>query len=149
WWFPRSLSGPTTGSVRVGGGIATKDLKISGRLSGTDWEYAGERFQTVAMTGGYDRGRYYVSDFRALKRRGTMSGRISHGPSTEFDWELKTQDFTVSDIDHVARLDVPIRGRMAISSSGKGKEGAISSLTEASLTELAVRGVPMPASTMT
>src|SRR6185295_8671379 len=37
----------------------------------------------------------------------------------------------------------------AISSSGKGKDGAISSLTEASLTELAVRGVPMPASTMT
>jgi hypothetical protein len=146
WWFPRTLAGETTGRVRVGGGIQMDRLEVAAALSGPNWEYVGEKFRTVAFRGGYDKGRYHVESLRAVKHTGKVSGRISYAADRTLDWELATEDFALTDLDHVARLDIPIRGELGVRSAGRGREGAIESETQVSLRGVSVRGVGMPPS---
>jgi autotransporter translocation and assembly factor TamB len=148
WWFPQSLSGPFTGDLDIGGGIDLKELQILGRLNGSSWDFLGERFSKVTMLGGYNKGKYYVSDFKATKRTGRIAARIEYDDSN-FDWDLHTSQFTVSDLDHVAQLDVPIRGKIQIDSTGQGKAGNIQSSSRALLSDLLVRGTAMPPSQLT
>lgn len=148
WWFPKGLSGPVAGEIQVAGGLNLKKLEILGRLNGRYWENWGERIENVSATGGFDKGRYQVSDFKAAKHGGKISGRISYDTegSGEFDWDLKTENLKISDIDRVARLDVPIRGRLSVASTGKGKGESIRSRTQFSATEVSVRGGGLPPS---
>lgn len=148
WWFPQSLSGPFTGDIDINGGIDFKEMQILGRLNGTSWDFLGERFSKVSMLGGYNKGKYYVSDFKATKRNGRIAARIEYDDSN-IDWDLHTSQFTVSDLDHVAQLDVPIRGKIQIDSTGQGKSGNIQSSSRALLTDLSVRGTSMPPSQLT
>jgi autotransporter translocation and assembly factor TamB len=148
WWFPQSLSGPFTGELDIDGGIDLKELQILGRLNGNSWDLLGERFAKVTMLGGYNRGKYYVSDFKATKHNGRIAARIEYDDDN-FDWDLHTSQFTVSDLDHIAQLDVPIRGKIQIDSTGQGKLGNIQSNSRALLNDLLVRGVPMPPSQLT
>jgi hypothetical protein len=148
WWFPQSLSGPFVGSLDISGGIDLKELRVLGRLTGNAWDLLGERFSKVTLLGGYDRGKYVLSDFRATKRNGQLNGRIAYQDSY-FDWDFHTSQFTVSDLDHIAQLDVPIRGKIQIDSSGQGKLDSVQSNTRALLTDLSVRGVAMPPSQLT
>lgn len=146
WWFPQSITGPFTGSLNVSGGLDLKELKVSGKLNGDSWDYLGERFDKSTLAGGYDRGKYYISNFNATKRIGHMNGRISFDDTGLFDWDFHTQQMTVSDLDHVAQLDVPIRGRISVDSTGKGRLGALVSETQMSVTDLLVHGAAMPSS---
>lgn len=150
WWFPSTLHGGVTGEVKVSGGISMDRMEILGRLSGRGWEYLGERFDAVHVTGGYDKGRYHVSDFRATKHGGKLSGRISavttSPDSTFFDWDFHTQLLSLSDLDRIAQLDVPIRGKLSVDSVGKGRTGSISSSSQVLLSDISVRGIPMPPS---
>ena len=66
-----------------------------------------------------------VTGGAAVKRTGRVFGRISFDPDRVIDWGIHTEGFTVADIDQVAQLDVPMRGKLVIESSGRGKEGAI------------------------
>lgn len=147
WWYPRKLNGPIMGEVQVFGGIQMDRLEVLARVSGKSWEYFGERLDTVQLTGGFEKGRYHLSDFRAKKYKGRLNGRISFDSKQEiFDWDLHTLDFALSDLDHVARLDVPVRGKLQIDSSGKGKSSAIKSNIDISISDVVVRGAPMPPS---
>ncbi|MCM2276748.1 MAG: translocation/assembly module TamB domain-containing protein [Oligoflexia bacterium] len=146
WWFPRSLNGAMRGDLRVFGGLDMKELQVQGGIEGSSWEYLGERFAQVALSGGYDKGRYHLGDFRATKSTGKLEGKISYDDSDRIEWELRTQGLAVSDIDHVGRLDVPIRGKLVIDSKGSGRLGQIRSSTQISGTEVAVRGGAMPPS---
>ncbi len=141
WWFPSSLAGEMRGEVRVHGGLGLDALIVDGALEGSGWDYLGERISTVSLKGGYDRGRYHVSSFRAVKRNGALEGAISYGADRVFDWSFKTENLELSEIDYVARLDVPVRGRLSVLSSGRGREGSIDSNSSFDLTDFAVRGV--------
>ena len=143
WWFPHQLNGPVHGDIKISGGIAFSQLKVVSRLNGKNWEFLGERFRQVSLRGGYDGGGYFVSDAQILKRTGKMAGKIAYSADGKLDWDFKSEDFTVGDIDHIAKLDVPIRGLVNFQSSGSGTEGLIKSLTEAQLKDLSVRGVRM------
>jgi hypothetical protein len=160
WWFPATLAGPMSGTIDISGGLKMSELRVEANVSGSSWNYEGERFSKVTAIGGYDRGKYLLSDFRLSKRAGHMSGRISYRGNAEpsdpnaektgyFDWDVHTQQMTIGDIDHVARLDVPIRGRISIDSSGKGVTGAIVAQTQVEIADVSVRGVPMPPSQLT
>ncbi len=143
WWYPTSLAGEMSGAVNVSGGISLDKLVVKGTLSGPGWELMGERFGRVQLSGGYDRGRYALDSFVASKPTGQVSGRISYSGEGVLDWQAQTEGFLVSDFDHVARLDVPIRGELRVSSKGQGKFGAIESQTQVALWDTAVRGVPL------
>ncbi|MDR3608014.1 MAG: translocation/assembly module TamB domain-containing protein [Oligoflexia bacterium] len=145
-WFPFSLSGPMSGSVNVSGGLKISELRAIAKVSGTDWDYLGERFSKVELTGGLDRGTYLLSSFSAVKRTGRISGRISVTDDGLFDWDIHSQQLTFNDLDHIVRLDVPMRGTLKLDSSGKGKEGVIRSQTQMSVTDVSVRGASMPSS---
>ena len=149
WWYPRTMNGPVSGSVRVTGGLSTKDLIVLAKLSGSHWEYLGERFQQVSLSGGYDRGKFEILDLKAMKRLGTVSGHIWVDAQDRFDWEFEGHALTLSDLDHIASLDVPIRGRIAAKSAGSGALGRISSETEISLTDAAIHGSGLPPSQLT
>lgn len=146
WWFPRSLSGEVSGEIQVFGGISMKRLEVLARMSGEGWQYLGERFDKVSIVGGYERGRYHLSDFRATKHAGRIHGHLSFDADERFDWELHSQQFTFSDLDRVAQLDVPIRGKLSLDSVGKGKAGEIRSNTQVLVNEVSVRGVALPPS---
>ena len=146
WWYPRSLNGTFRGDIRVSGGLALSELKVLAQINGSEWEYLGERFKNVSATGGYDRGTYFLGDMRGTKRSGQLIGKISYSADRKFDWELQTDDFSVTDLNHFAQLDVPVRGRLQVSSSGHGIEGAIDSETLITLTDFSVRGESMPPS---
>jgi hypothetical protein len=145
-WFPQKLMGPMSGEVDITGGISLSKLQIIANVSGSNWDYWGERFKSVQLVGGYDRGKYHVSDFVGVKRNGKVFGNISFDSERKIDWDLSTQDFTLSDLDHIALLDVPIRAKLIVQSSGAGKEGSVTSSTQVDLSSFTVRGVNMPSS---
>lgn len=142
-WFPHALRGSVTGDIHVSGGLGLNRLQVLSQINGTNWEYAGERFKTVHLEGGYDSGKYLISVFRATKHFGKILGHIASDPEQGLTWRFHTQDFSMADLDHIAPLDVPMRGRIDFQSNGKGKIGNLSSLTELDLSALTVRGVPM------
>lgn len=146
WWFPKRLTGSTQGQIQVRGGISLDSLMVTGKLIGSEWEYFGERFKEVSLSGGYDKGKYFVDAAQALKRNGKLTAQISYSKDTKIDWNFATENISVSDIDHLARLDVPIRGNIGIASSGSGKTGAVESSTSVRVSDVVVRGVPFPAS---
>ncbi|OFZ18400.1 MAG: hypothetical protein A2X94_15010 [Bdellovibrionales bacterium GWB1_55_8] len=145
-WFPKALRGSVKGAVKVTGGTRMDQLKVDARIDGTDWDFHGESFRQVRGTGGYDRGTFHLTDFEALKKSGTLAGSISFDRDQRFDWNIRTENLNVLDLDHFARLDVPIRGKISLTSEGNGTLGKLRSDTRASVSGFSVRGVPMPAS---
>jgi len=143
WWFPNSLIGAFTGTINVTGGLGIDKLKVLAKTTGADWEYMGERFKNLSLTGGYKEGTYYLGDFMASKRSGKVFGRISYDPFRKLDWDVRTEQLVLTDLDFFARLDVPMRGKITISSSGRGVFGTIISENFFSLTDFSVRGTPL------
>ncbi len=149
WWYPRDLVGATYGDVHVSGGLGLDKLTVTAQLSGSDWEYLGERFSSVSLQGGYDKGKYEVADFKALKRTGRLYGRISLDAARNFDWGFHSENLIIGDSDHFAQLDVPMKGAISIESSGQGPEGSIKSSSQFNVTDFVVRGRAMPPSHLT
>ncbi len=147
-WFPRSLNGDVRGKVSIGGEVNLSGLKVAADLAGERWEYLGERVRNLSLKGGYDRGKYYLADVQAIKRSGGFSGRISFDANRKFDWAFQTDAFQVSDLDHVSRLDIPLRGKLSVTSTGSGAEH-VTSNTSIVASEVALRGRPMPSSELT
>lgn len=150
WWFPSSLSGEIQGEIDVTGGLRMSQLKVLGRLRGTEWDFYGEKFRTVTLSGGYDRGKYFVDEARATKYRGGLSGRISYGEAEGMDWSFQTEGLSLTDLDHIASLDVPIRGALSVQSAGatagQGQNRHVRSTSRFALKDLVVRGAPVPPS---
>lgn len=140
WWYPRSLTGFLSGSGRVTGGISLNEMEISTFFNGSNWEYLGERIRNISLKGGYDRGKYFLSDFHGVKQLGRFSGKISYDAEQRFFWEFNTNGMQVTDFDHLARLDVPFRGDLQVDSQGSGKEFNLISSSRFTLSNLSVRG---------
>jgi hypothetical protein len=147
-WFPRSLNGPMSGSIHVFGGLRLSQLKVFGTVNGKNWEYLGERFRSVDFKCGYDQGSYFLNELRAVKHLGKIIGKVGMDPSRNLDWELHTESFGLSDIDHFGQLDVPVKGAVNLTSSGKGKELTLTSTTNLTIDNLAIRGQGLPSSQM-
>ncbi len=147
WWFPRAISGKMSATAQFRGGLKLNDMKIRGEIQGTDWEYFGERFQSARLVGGFDRGKYSITEISAKKRIGTLRGELSFDSiSSKVDWSVKTQDFRLDDFDRVALLDIPLRGRFDLQSRGSGKGAEVESDTQIRLEDLTLRGAAMPPS---
>ncbi|MBC7691097.1 MAG: translocation/assembly module TamB domain-containing protein [Methylotenera sp.] len=145
-WLPRTLNGDMVGKVKISGGLSLDQLSVLAQVQGKNWDYLGEKFKAVNLSGGYEKGKYLVNSFTALKRTGLLSGRISYDEKAILDWDLKSENFSLSDLDHIARLDVPIRGQIQINSKGRGPDGGIESVSTFGLTDLVVRGNTSPSS---
>lgn len=147
WWFPHTVAGAVDGDITVSGGVDLKELQVKAVLNGKNWDFLGERIDRVTLSGGYDQGLYYLQDIHALKHNGKISGRISFLESQKkFDWEFQTQQLTVTDFDRLAQLDVPIRGKIMMKSVGNGRQDRLESETQVALTDVSVRGSPLPPS---
>ncbi len=140
WWFPRTLSGQTTGKIKVSGETDLKHLKVTGKFQGTGWDYYGEKFSEVLVSGGFNSGSYFVDQFHAVKRQGALDGVISLSAQNNLAWKLSTKNLIITDFDHLARLDIPLRGDLAVSSEGSGPLETVTSKTRVQLTRTAVRG---------
>ena len=139
-WFPRGISGGMNGKMRVYGGISLAAMMVDASIDGTRWEYFGERFSKVSLRGGYDKGKYFVSDFAGVKRQGRIHGAVSYDAKSNYDWKIMTDNFSLSDLDRIASLDIPLRGSLSATSQGKGPEGQVDSKTDLRLTNLVLRG---------
>jgi hypothetical protein len=140
WWFPREVTGEISGRMRVYGGISLSQMRVDASIDGTRWEYFGERFAKISLRGGYDKGKYFISNFDGTKRQGRIHGAISFDAKSNYDWKLETENFSLSDIDHIASLDIPLRGSISATSQGKGPDGQVESKTDLRLTNLVLRG---------
>ena len=149
WWFPQTLAGNFSGTVLVGGGVSEKGMQLAAKINGKDWQFYGEHFKTVNFLAGFDRGKYYLNDARITKRLGRIAGQVSYDQNDFLSWAFQSQDFTIGDLDHLARLDVPLRGRLDLQSAGSGNTGHINSSTLGQLGDLVVRGVGLPSSQLT
>jgi hypothetical protein len=143
WWFPRSVTGPMRGSMRVHGGISLSKMVIDASLDGERWEYFGERFSRVSLRGGYDQGKYYLSSFEGVKRQGRIFGSVSYDAKANYDWKIDSEAFSLSDVDRIASLDIPLRGALMATSRGKGPQGMVESKTELRMSDLVLRGARM------
>lgn len=146
WWFPQSLTGNLTSDIQVRGGLNLEQLEVSSNISGTNWDFYGEKFKEVEGRIGYDRGKYYLERVRAKKYIGELQGDISVDSRENVVWNLRTIYMGLSDFDHIASLDVPIRGRISLKSSGEGRLGRVLSDTSFLLDQLVIHGVPFPPS---
>ena len=143
------MDGETSGTIKIFGGLDLTKLQVLADMKGTGWDYLSEKFKSVNLVGGYDKGKYYLQSFRTLKHLGGFFGHISFDADKRFDWELKSENLSVMDLDHVAHLDVPFRGKLVVTSFGNGKVGSLESVTKASLTDFVVRGANYPSSEAT
>lgn len=146
WWFPSSLTGPFSGTIDVGGAPSLDRLKVTGDLISPSWDFMDESFKGVSVKGGFDSGKYFIEKASASKRTGHIEGAISFQEKSGLDWKLETSGLSVRDLDHVARVDIPIQGDLEINSSGSGHLGDIRSSTKAKIRNLTVRGVSIPLS---
>ncbi len=142
-WFPQGVTGAMSGRMRVFGGISLDEMQVEAAIDGVRWEYYGERFSKVRLEGGYDRGRFYLSNFDGVKRQGRVFGAVSVDAAGRYEWKLSTENFTLSDLDRIASLDIPLRGALNGTSQGKGPTGAVESKTDIRLTNLVLRGKRM------
>lgn len=149
WWFPQTLTGNMKGEMKLTGGIGLDRMVVDASMSGDSWEYYGERFRNVSLRGGYDRGKYFISDFQGQKRNGKLSASISYDTKEVIDWKIAGENLTLLDFDHLARLDVPIRGKITGQSQGKGPPGAVESNTIVKLDEVVIRGQRQESSSLT
>lgn len=129
WWFPRTLSGQVRGAIEVRGKLALDQLSALGTIESSQLDWVEERFQSVRLKGGFDRGDYRIDEFRARKNDGMLNGSILLKSNYELQWRFRSSGLQLSDFDHIGRLDFPVRGKMQIQSDGSGKLGAIDSNT--------------------
>ncbi|MEO7163282.1 MAG: translocation/assembly module TamB domain-containing protein, partial [Bdellovibrionia bacterium] len=148
WWFPHLLNGPFSGSMKITGGLSLDQVHILAELNGTNWEQWGERFKSVYLLGGFDRGKYYLKDLQALKRLGYLAGNISYEANKKFTWNLESEDFSVNDLDYLTKLNVPIRGTLKLKTTGEGIGANIRSNSLIELKDFKVRGVSMAPSSL-
>jgi hypothetical protein len=122
-------------------------MEVLADLKGRDWLFYSEKLRNVSIKGGYRRGTYFIDRADLVKDEGRILGSISYDePTHKIDWDLETSGMTLADVDHLARLDVPLKGNLSINSRGRGKIGAVESTTQASLSKVTVRGVAYPPS---
>ena len=145
-WFPHSLNGPFEGALQVRGGLSFPKLVVTSEMEGKDWELYGEKFRTVHLVGGYDRGTYLIEDFKSVKSTGEIRAKLSFDEGGKIEWKLDTQHLTISDFDYLAQSDIPLRGDMTLHSEGKGLMGQVESSTDWSLNRFSIRGSQMPSS---
>lgn len=146
-WFPESLTGEFTSTIRVAGDLDFDRLSATGIIQGHDWDFQGERLSEVNFRGGYDRGKYFIESGKAIKGKGRIFADISFDSKPEVvAWSLRTESLGINDFDHVARSDVPIRGEIQVASSGSGRVSAIKSQTRFELDRLNIRAVGYPRS---
>ncbi|MBL7715022.1 MAG: translocation/assembly module TamB domain-containing protein [Bdellovibrionales bacterium] len=156
-WLPRSMTGDLTGSVRIGGTLDLDGMEIEADVDGQNWDYLGERFKSVRFQGGYTRGAYWINGFDAVKKQGHVRGKIRYeDKDRKISWNLESQGLGLAEFDLIGGLDLPLRGSIEVSSSGKGNltdenysGGKIESQSHFELNDLRVRGAPMPASRLT
>ncbi|MEN9723707.1 MAG: hypothetical protein RJB38_1693 [Pseudomonadota bacterium] len=147
-WFPDSLRGRAQVEGRVQGGLGLDALRVEAQLQGSDWVYFGERFRSVRLGGGYDRGTYHFDGIDLKKRSGGAQGDVSFAPGGKFQWKLQTQGFSLRDFDWLLRLNIPIRGDLQVVSEGSGSMDALESSTVLSLTRTSIRSQSFPASVL-
>lgn len=140
-WYPGSLKGEVHGKVDIGGKVDLPKMSIAAHLEGSDWNWMGERSRRVRMNLGYDRGLYYARDISILKSGGAIKGRVSFQSATdEMEWDLRTEGFSLNDIDFIDRLQIPARSRIEIQSAGGGKTGQLKSTTLARGYDTEIKG---------
>jgi translocation and assembly module TamB len=147
-WFPQSLKGRLQATGRITGGVSLEQMKVETKIDGSDWSFFGERFRSVQFTGGYDQGGYFIKELDARKRSGAILGAISFDSRSRFDWNLKTQGFSLRDLDWMLRLGIPIRGDVQLSSEGSGTLTSLESTTQISLTRTVIRSRNYPQSSL-
>lgn len=129
WWFPRTMSGQVRGAIEVRGKLSLDQLSALGTIDSSQLDWLEERFQSVRLKGGFDRGDYRIEEFRARKNDGVLNGGITLTSKGDLSWRFRSSGLQLSDFDHVGRLDFPVRGKVQIQSDGSGKLGAIESNT--------------------
>ncbi len=147
-WFPQSLKGRIQATGRITGGLSLEQMKVETKIDGSDWSFFGERFRSVRFTGGYDQGGYFIKELDARKRSGAILGTVSFDSRSRFDWNLRTQGFSLRDLDWMLRLGIPIRGDVQLSSEGSGTLNSLESTTQISLTRTVIRSRNYPQSSL-
>lgn len=139
-WFPRSIVGLVEGDIRIQGGVDTDSLQVLTQLKGRDWDYLGEKFSIVQMSGGYDKGRFLIEELYARKAQGVLRASLELSKNQQLEWDLQSEDFQLRDIDLIARQDVPLEGGILLRSSGSGPMSHIQSRTEIEIRNFVVKG---------
>jgi hypothetical protein len=145
-WFPSSLNGPFEGSLKVMGGLSFPKLVVSSEIEGRDWEFYGEKFRKIHLVGGYDRGTYQIENLAAIKATGAIQAKLSFDESSRIQWKVDAKNLAITDFDHLAQSDIPLRGDLSISSEGRGRIDQVESASELDLSRFSIRGVQMPPS---
>ncbi|MBI3535879.1 MAG: hypothetical protein HY072_10395, partial [Deltaproteobacteria bacterium] len=143
-WFPKKLIGKLKGSADIYGGLDLSQLEVLSQIEGEQWEYAGEKFKTVFLTGGFDKGTYYIKRVQAIKHHSLISGSISIDSEKYLKWGFNSSSIDLNEWDHIARLDIPLRGRVELFTFGEGVLGLVQSTTKFSFPEIYLRGSKLP-----
>jgi translocation and assembly module TamB len=148
-WYPPTLIGETHGQILVGGTTNTNGMVVVADLEGSDWTLHQERARKLKMKLGMDRGRYFAENIILTKTNGKVLGNVDYDTKTDYlKWNLFTENFQMNDIDFLDRLQVPVRGKIELKSSGQGKTTALQSITEGRLYETVLKGDAKPASSI-
>ncbi len=139
-WFPQSLKGRLRSRGTVGGTLSVAGMEIATQIEGGDWTLMGERLRAVKFRGGLTHGRYWAEDLVAIKRSGSLLGKVSYSADNRLSWSIKSQNFSLRDLDWVIRVDVPISGEVTLQSEGAGRLDQLDSRSLIRIRRAAVRG---------
>lgn len=139
-WFPQALKGRLRSRGTVAGSLSIAGMEITTQIEGGDWTLLGERFRAVKFRGGLTHGRYWAEDLVAIKRSGSLLGKVSFSADNRLAWSLKSQNFSLRDLDWIIRADVPISGDLTLQSEGSGRLDQLDSRSLIRLRRAGVRG---------
>ena len=139
--FQDTLQGSVRGDVKIRGGLGADELKVLVSLEGENWEYLKEKFRSARLTGGYDRGKLFAESFVLEKRDGMILGRFSYDlDEKSYSWKISTQNLDLNEFDTFSRLNVPIRSKVDLQTTGEGVLEALESSVELSLKDTYFHG---------
>lgn len=146
-WIPHGMTGALRGVVKVGGkytdGLNTLD--INAKVSGRSLTYKGEMVHEVHADAGVSKGAVYARNVQGKKYDSPFTGNIDYDLRTdEMRYVLSAEKGKIRSLDFLASSGIPIDGRYAFHSEGKGKWEAMVSKTRFEVSSGFIRTRPLP-----
>jgi hypothetical protein len=149
-WFPKALTGDIHGDIDLGGQLSTPKMILTSKLEGSDWTWFGEKARSVHFNFGYDRGTYYVHNAVMVKTSGEIHADVDFDSyTTDMNWNVNSVGFSLADFDFVDRLEIPVKAKIEVKSSGSGKLAKLKSKTEGRVYAAEIKGEALEPSTLT
>ena len=147
-WYPYDMTGVLDADIKVSGGLDLNKLSVFGPIHIKHFEYNRERFRTITAQAGFRDGGVVAENIEAKKKSGFIRGHVRFTKDSILDYQLRSENFATSDIDHLSMWGMPFRSKINFSAEGLGKLEQLQSKLIVDVGEGQIKNVPFGVSNL-